>query len=110
MSQARQDNARFVDSALGLAHIQDPEPHRAYAARRLEDGAVKYGEDQYLDADCASEGREEGIDGANWLAFEWVKRQAADTLDESCRDLLRAAALYVEAAELVRGYLAERDG
>ena len=91
MTDPRELNRRFVENALNKAGLSDSDRHKTYAARRLIEGAEKYGEFQFREADPASEAAEEGIDGANWAAFEWVKRWEADTLDEGCEHLTRAA-------------------
>lgn len=108
MSEARDLNKEFVHNALRHAGLSHSQPHKDYAARRLNEGEVKYGPDQFLEADCAAEAAEEGIDGANWAAFEWVKRWQDDTLDRECDRLTNAAVHFAKGYEELRAYLATR--
>ena len=104
MTDPRELNRQFIENALAKAGLCDSDQHKTYAARRLEEGAKEYGEFQFREADPASEAAEEGIDGANWTAFEWVKRWEADTLDEGCEHLTRAAVHFAKAFEELGWY------
>lgn len=104
----RELNAEFVAQALRQAGLGFSDHHKTYAAHRLEAGAVKYGEHQWQEADDAAEAAEEGIDGANWTAFEWIKRLESDTLDRSCEHLMQAAVCFAHAYEHLRLYMIER--
>ena len=106
---ARHLNAEIVNEALRQAGLGQDGRHREYAARRLEAGSIKYGEEQWRDADDAAEAAEEGIDGANWTAFEWIKRLEAGTIDDSClHHLPEAMKHFAWAYEHLRLYLAGR--
>lgn len=97
-----------MENALRRAGLSHSTTHKDYAARRLAEGSDEYGETQFYQADCAAEGAEEAIDGANWTGFEWVKRWEEDTLDESCEYLTRAGADFASAFENLRRYLQTR--
>lgn len=108
MTDPRELNRQFVENALNKVGLGDSDAHKSYAASRLAAGAIEYGEFQFRDADCSAESAEEGIDGANWAGFEWVKRWEADTLDEGCEHLTRAAMHFALAYEELSRYKATR--
>lgn len=102
-------NAEIVSEAIRQAGLGQDNRHRNYAAKRLEAGSVKYGEDQWRTADTAAEAAEEGIDGANWTAFEWIKRLEDGTMDEACWHLPEAMKHFAIAYEHLRLYIDARD-
>ena len=109
MTDPRELNRQFTDNALEKVGLGDSDEHKTYAARRLEEGSEEYGEFQFREADCAAEAAEEGIDGANWAGFEWVKRWEADTLDDNCQNLNLMAQHFALAREYGKRYIEGRD-
>lgn len=98
----------FVLQALRDAGLSGSDPHKEYAERRRDEGDEKYGIDTYKDKDCAKEGSEEAIDGANWLGFEFAKHMTALTPEDQ-RLLGEGAKHFALAYEYVRQYIERRD-
>ena len=105
---ARDLNKEFVHQALRDAGLSGSDPHKTYAAHRLDAGDLKYGPDTYKGKDCAAEAAEEGIDGANWLGFEFAKHLTALTPEDQ-RLLGESAKHFALAYEYARQYIERRD-
>lgn len=100
-------NLAITETALKELGGDDTPERRAYATRRLAEGAAKYGELRFKERDCAKEAAEEGIDGANWAAFEALKTD----LDHDAEELLQLAIVnFTEAYEVLQEYIRWRDG
>ena len=106
----RETVRQFVANALAVAGLGSSHAHKQYSLRRVDEGAEKYGETRFRDRDPAKEAAEEGIDGANWCGFEFVKRSEADDIGDECQDLVFAAAHFAQAFALLDGYVEKRDG
>jgi hypothetical protein len=98
----------FVLQALRDAGLSGSDPHKEYAERRRDEGDEKYGIDTYKTKDCAKEGAEEAIDGANWLGFEFAKHMTALSPEDQ-RLLSLAAQHFALAYECVSRYIERRD-
>jgi hypothetical protein len=105
---ARDLNKEFVHQALRGAGLSGSDSHKTYAAHRLDAGDLKYGTDTYKGKDCAAEAAEEGIDGANWLGFEFAKHLTALTPEDQ-RLLDLAAQHFALAYEFTQRYIERRD-
>lgn len=101
--------AQFLREAERLAGWRSEKLEDTAAARLLK-GAIEYGENQFLTADCIGEAMEEAVDGAGgWLALEHQKNILDDKMEHNDL-LLIAAAHFVQAYRVLEEYRIARRG
>lgn len=96
---------QFREEALRLAGQGDMEDFRRYAERRMDEGADEYGDTQFYHGPrpCHREGSEEFVDGANWLALQFVVDTVEGDITGS-ENLLAAAAHAALSYDFVKRY------
>lgn len=111
MRSVLDENAEIVALALECAGLTPAQSaaHAEVAAQRLRDGAEKYGEGSFRDADCAAEATEEGVDGGNWAAFELVNlRERGESSPTDAQLLIEMISHFALAARAGREYQTRR--